>query len=74
MDDQPSGEGVLSPFRQLNLANEPFEVGRDSQTPVDDYYESPYVFEGKIDQVVIEAAGEEVVDQDVLWEELMGNQ
>jgi len=32
------------------------------------------VFEGKIDQVVIEAAGEEVVDQDVLWEELMGNQ
>ncbi|MDG2071572.1 MAG: arylsulfatase [Pseudomonadales bacterium] len=74
MDDKPSGEGVLSPFRQLNFANEPFEVGRDSQTPVDDYYESPYVFEGKIDQVVIEAAGEEVVDQDVLWEELMGNQ
>jgi arylsulfatase len=74
LDDQPSGEGVLSPFRQLNFANEPFEVGRDSQTPVDDYYESPYVFEGKIDQVVIEAAGEEVVDQDVLWEELMGNQ
>lgn len=74
LDDQPAGEGLLTPFRQLNFANEPFEVGRDSQTPVDDCYESPFAFEGKIAQVVIEAAGKEVVDQDVLLEELMGNQ
>ncbi len=74
VDGQPAGEGLLSPFRQLNFANEPFEVGRDSQTPVDDGYESPFVFKGKIAQVVIEAAGKEVVDQDTLFEELMGNQ
>ena len=74
VDDQPAGEGLLSPFGKLNFTNEPFEVGRDSQTPVDDRYQSPFVFEGKIAQVVIEAAGEEVVDQDILLEELMGNQ
>ena len=74
LDDEPAGEGLLSPFRQLNFANEPLEVGRDSQTPVDDLYESPSVFEGEIAQVVIEAAGEAVVDQDILFEELMGNQ
>lgn len=74
LDDQPAGEGLLSPFRQYNFCNEPFEVGRDSQTPVDDRYESPFVFEGEIAQVIIEAAGEEVVDQDILLEELMSNQ
>ena len=74
VDDQPAGEGLLLPYRHYNFANEPFEVGRDSQTPVDDLYESPNVFEGHIARVVIEAAGDAVVDQNVLLEELMGSQ
>ena len=74
VDDEPAGEGVLSPFRQYNFVNEPLDVGRDSQTPVDDLYESPFVFEGTIVDVVIEAFGEEVMDYEVLLEELMGSQ
>jgi hypothetical protein len=50
------------------------DVGRDSQTPVDDVYESPFEFRGRIIDVVIEAVGKEVVDQDVLLDELMGSQ
>ena len=74
VNDDMAGEGLLSPFRQLNFANEPFEVGRDSQTPVDDIYESPNVFTGHISRVVIEAVGEDVVNQNTLLEELMGSQ
>jgi len=74
VDDKPAGEGVLSPFRYYNFVNEPLDVGRDSQTPVDDVYESPFEFRGRIIDVVIEAAGTEVVDQEVLLEELMGSQ
>ena len=48
----------------------PLDVGRDSQTPVDDLYESPFAFEGTIVDVVIEAFGEEVMDYEVLLEEL----
>ena len=74
IDDQPAGEGVLTPFRYYNFVNEPLDVGRDSQTPVDDAYESPFVFEGRIVDVVIEAFGTEVVDQETLLEELMATQ
>ena len=74
VDDEPAGEGVLSPFRQYNFVNEPLDVGRDSQTPVDDLYESPFVFQGTIVDVVIEAFGEEVMDYEVLLEELMARQ
>ena len=73
-DGEPAGEGVLSPFRQYNFVNEPLDVGRDSQTPVDDLYESPFVFQGTIIDIVIEAFGTEVVDQEVLLEELMASQ
>lgn len=74
VNDQPAGEDLVSPFRQYNFVNEPFEVGRDSQTPVDDHYTSPFVFTGHIVDVVIEAVGEEIVDQNTLLEELMGSQ
>ena len=74
VDDEPAGEGVPSPFRQYNFVNEPLDVGRDSQTPVDDLYESPFVFKGTIVDVVIEAFGEEVMDYEVLLEELMASQ
>ena len=74
VDDRPAGEGTLSPFRYRNFVNEPLDVGRDSQTPVDDAYESPFAFEGRIVDVVIEAFGREVVDRDVLLDELMGSQ
>ena len=74
VDDEPAGEGVLSPFGYHNFVNEPLDVGRDSQTPVDDLYESPFGFEGTIVDVVIEAFGTEVVDQEVLLEELMASQ
>ena len=54
--------------------NEPLDVGRASQTPVDDLYESPFVFQGTIIDVVIEVFGEEVVNQEALLEELMASQ
>ncbi len=74
IDDEPAGDGMLSPFRYQNFVNEPLDVGRDSQTPVDDLYESPFVFEGTIVDVVIEAFGREVVDPETLLEELMATQ
>lgn len=74
VDDQPAGEGLLSPFRAYNFANEPLEVGRDSQTPVDYGYESPFRFAGRIVDVVIETADDEAVDQDALLEDLMVRQ
>ena len=74
IDDHPAGEETLTQFRKYNFTNEPLEVGRDSQTPVDETYTSPNIFTGKIVDVVIEAAGEEVVDQDTALEELMGSQ
>jgi len=74
VDDQAAGEGVLAPFRYHNFVNEPLDVGRDSQTPVDDAYQAPFVFQGRIIDVVIEARGTQVVDQDTLLEELMGSQ
>lgn len=74
VDDEPAGGGVLAPFRYHNFVNEPLDVGRDSQTPVDDAYESPFEFEGSIADVVIEAFGTEVVDQETLLEELMATQ
>ena len=74
VDDEPAGHGVLSPFRHYNFVNEPLDVGRDGQTPVDDLYKSPFVFQGRIIDVVIEAFGTEVVDQDVPLDELMGGQ
>ena len=74
VDGETAGEGILAPFRYHNFVNEPLDVGRDSQTPVDDAYESPFVFDGRIIDVVIEAVGTEVVDQETLLEELMGSQ
>ena len=74
VNDQPAGVGRLSPFRAGYFVNEPLDVGRDSQTPVDDLYESPYAFGGHIVDVTIEVAGRDVVDQDVLLDQLMGSQ
>lgn len=74
VDDAFAGGGVLAPFRYHNFVNEPLEVGRDSQTPVDEAYASPFVFEGRIVDVVIEAYGTEVVDQETLLEALMASQ
>ncbi len=74
INDEVGGEGILSPFGYHNFVNEPLEVGRDSQTPVDDLYASPFVFQGKIIDVVIEAFSTEVMDHDALLEELMTSQ
>ena len=74
VDDAFAGDGVLAPFRYHNFVNEPLEVGRDSQTPVDDAYASPFTFEGKVVDVVVEAHGTEVVDQETLLEALMASQ
>ncbi len=74
IDDEAAGEGILSPFGYHNFVNEPLEVGLDSQTPVDDLYASPFEFQGKIADVVIEAFGTEVLDHEALLEELMTSQ
>jgi hypothetical protein len=74
MDDEEAGAGTLNPFRQVSFCNEPFEVGRDSQTPVDDHYQVPFTFTGRIVDLIIEAVDDTIVDQDTLLEELMGSQ
>lgn len=74
VNDGPAGEGRVSPFRAGNFVNEPLTVGFDSQTPVDDAYDSPYPFDGRIVDVVIEVAGKEVVDESILLDQLMGSQ
>lgn len=74
LNDRRAGGGSLTPFKSYNFANEPLEVGRDGLTPVDDCYESPFSFTGRIVDVVIEAAGDGGIDTDALLEELMGSQ
>jgi len=74
LDDEEAGAGTLNPFRQVSFCNEPFEVGRDSQTPVDDHYQVPFTFTGRIVDLIIEAVDDTIVDQDTLLEELMGSQ
>jgi len=74
VNDRPAGEGSLTRFRQYNFTNEPLEVGRDSQTPVDQLYQSPNIFPGAIKDVVIETASNVIVDQNTAFEELMGSQ
>jgi arylsulfatase len=74
IDDVAAGEGRIAPFRSAIFANEPLEVGRDGMTPVDDAYESPFEFEGRIDEVVIELFGREVLDPAAVLGELMRTQ
>jgi len=74
VNDAPAGNGRITPFRAGNFVNEPLTVGFDSQTPVDDTYDSPYRFDGRIIDIVIETAGREVVNEDVLLDQLMGSQ
>ncbi len=74
VNEGPAGEGRLGPFRWGNFVNEPLTVGFESQTPVDDVYEPPFTFDGRIVDVVIETVGKDVVDEGVLLDQLMGSQ
>ena len=74
INDLAAGEGRLVPFRWGNFVNEPLEVSFDSQTPVDEIYQSPFRFAGKIIDVTIDVVGHEVVDPGLLLEELMRSQ
>jgi arylsulfatase len=74
VNGEPAGDGRLNPFRYWGFFNEPLTVGFDSQTPVDDFYGSPFTFDGRIIDVVIETVGKEVVDEGVLLDQLMGSQ
>jgi hypothetical protein len=40
-------------------------------TPVDDAYDSPFAFGGRIEEVVVELFGREVVDSNAVLDELM---
>jgi hypothetical protein len=53
VNDKPAGEGKLkrTSFRH---GLEPFEVGRDSMTPVSPDYKTPFEFTGKIEKVTFE--------------------
>ena len=55
MNGKPAGEGKL-PRTVFRHGLEPFEVGRDSITPIDPAYKDKGEFEftGKIDKVVFE--------------------
>lgn len=74
VNDQPAGGGSLIHFEDRNYVNEPLEVGRDGQTPVDDVYESPFAFQGRLLDVTIDSAGREIEDQEALIDELMRSQ
>lgn len=74
VDDEAAGEGRVAPFRPAIFANEPLEVGRDGMTPVDDAYASPFEFGGRIEEVVIELFGREILDPAAVLGELMRTQ
>ena len=74
IDDEPAGSGRLAHFEDRNYVNEPLEVGRDGQTPVDDRYESPFEFQGKLLDVTIDSAGRDIEDPQTLIDELMRTQ
>jgi len=74
VDDAPGGEGRIAPFRPAIFASEPLEVGRDGMTPVDDAYDAPFAFGGRIDELVIDLFGREVVDPAAVLDELMRTQ
>ena len=50
VNGKPAGEGKLmrSAFRH---GLEPFEVGRDSITPISPDYKTPFAFTGKIEKI-----------------------
>ena len=74
INDEPAGSGRLAHFEDRNYVNEPLEVGRDGQTPVDDRYESPFEFQGKLLDVKIDSAGRDIEDPQTLIDELMSTQ
>ena len=74
INDEPAGGGELIHFEDRNYVNEPLEVGRDGQTPVDDVYESPFEFQGRLLDVTIDSAGREIEDREALIDELMRSQ
>ena len=74
INDQPAGRGHLANFEDRNYSNEPLEVGRDGQTPVDDRYESPFEFQGRLLDVTIDSAGREIEDPQALIDDLMRSQ
>ena len=74
INGQPAGRGHLVNFEDRNYSNEPLEVGRDGQTPVDDCYESPFEFQGRLLDVTIDSAGREIEDPQALLDDLMRSQ
>ena len=74
INDEPAGAGTLTHFEDRNYVNEPLEVGRDGQTPVDDLYDSPFEFEGRLLDVTIDSAGREIEDPQTLIDNLMRTQ
>ncbi len=74
INGEPAGDGRLVHFEDRNYVNEPLEVGRDGQTPVDDLYESPFEFAGRLLDVTIDSAGREIEDPQTLIEDLMRSQ
>jgi arylsulfatase len=71
INDLPSGQGRINYFGDRNYSNEPLEVGRDGQTPVDDGYNSPFAFSGRLLDVTIDSAGRENEDPETLIAELL---
>ena len=74
INDEPAGGGTLFHFEDRNYVNEPLEVGRDGQTPVDDTYESPFEFDGLLLDVIIDSAGRKIEDPQTLLDDLMRTQ
>ena len=74
INDAPAGGGSLIHFEDRNYVNEPLEVGRDGQTPVDDRYNAPYEFQGKLLEVTIDSASRAIEDPQALLDDLMRSQ
>ena len=71
INDAPAGGGSLIHFEDRNYVNEPLEVGRDGQTPVDDRYNAPNEFQGKLLDVTIDSASRAIEDPQTLLDDLM---
>ena len=54
INEQESGNGRVEKTVPFRYSVEPFDIGRDTVSPVSKNYKVPFAFQGRIDQVTIE--------------------
>ncbi|HSO61221.1 MAG TPA: hypothetical protein VLR50_09330, partial [Desulfobacterales bacterium] len=54
VNGKETGSGRVGKTVPFRYGVEPFDIGRDTVSPVSKDYKVPYVFQGRIEQVTIE--------------------